>query len=315
MSLLKVSGIRKKQGGEMVLKETGFSLEKNRKIAIAGESGSGKSTLLKIIAGLVQPDTGEVLFEGQRVKGPYERLIPGQPGIAYLSQHFELRNSYRVEEILGYANTLPDPAAETLYEVCRINHLLQRKTDQLSGGERQRIALARLLITSPRLLLLDEPFSNLDLIHKNILKSVIDDIGERLSVTCMLVSHDPLDILPWADEIFIMKEGMILQRGTPEQIYRQPVNEYVAGLFGRYNLIRAELGNQHLFVRPEDLTLDAGGAATLEGKVKKVLFLGSYYELDVLLPGNSITVRTDNRGFVKGDIVTISLPAHRHYIS
>lgn len=317
MSLLQVSGIRKEQGGQIILKETDFTQEKNGKIALVGESGSGKSTLLKIIAGLTQPDGGEVLFEGQRVKGPYERLIPGHPGIAYLSQHFELRNSYRVEEVLGYANTLPDSDAEILYEVCRIHHLLKRKTDQLSGGERQRIAMARLLITSPRLLLLDEPFSNLDLIHKSILKSVVDDIGERLGIACMLVSHDPLDTLSWADEIFVMKEGLMFQRGTPEQIYRQPVNEYVAGLFGRYNLLNAD--GKQLFFRPEDVALGSEAAAPLRGTVDKIAFLGSYYELEVLLPGNKpgnkMIVRTAHHHFVKGDAVTISLPSQRHYIT
>src|ERR1700738_5338245 len=130
MDLLKVWGIRKGEGRDAMLKETSFSQQKGWKIAIAGESGSGKSTLLKIIAGLVQPDAGEVVFDGGKVKGPYERLIPGHPGIAYLSQHFELRNSYRVEEVLGYANLLSDEEAGTLYEVCRIGHLLKRKTDQ-----------------------------------------------------------------------------------------------------------------------------------------------------------------------------------------
>lgn len=339
MSLLKVSGIGKRGGGEITLKETSFSLEKNWKIAIAGESGSGKSTLLKIIAGLVQPDMGEVFFDGERVKGPYERLIPGHPGIAYLSQHFELRNAYRVEEVLGYANTLPEQAAQTLYGVCRIGHLLKRRTDQLSGGERQRIAMARLLITSPRLLLLDEPFSNLDLIHKGILKSVIDDVGERLGITCMLVSHDPVDILSWADEIFVMKEGQIIQRGAPGQIYRQPVNQYVAELFGPYNAINlnpetkaffrlpgTEINGKKLFFRPEDFKivtrkfqesdrLDPLNAATFKATVHKVAFLGSCYELEVSVPGNTIKIRTMDRHILPKDIVYISLPSQLHFLN
>jgi ABC-type sugar transport system ATPase subunit len=299
---------------------------------------------------LTQPDAGEVLFEGQRVKGPYETLIPGHPGIAYLSQHFELRNSYRVEEVLEYANKLSEEEAGALYEVCQISHLLKRRTDQLSGGERQRIAMARLLVTSPRLLLLDEPYSNLDLIHKSILKSVVRDIGERLQITCMLVSHDPLDTLPWADEIFVMKEGQILQRGAPGQIYRKPVNTYAAGLFGTYNLISPgpqpktflglpvlEMGmnGKSLFLRPEDLKIKPRGSQvtgqggstsiadlvaltnsiTQKGIVNKVTFFGSYYELEVLLWGNRLTVRTGEANLMEGDTVTISIPHHLHYIT
>ena len=134
MALLKVSAISKQQGTQAVLQEISFTQKKFQKLAIVGESGSGKSTLLKIIGGLVQPDAGEVLFENIRVEGPNERLIPGHPKMAYLSQHFELRNNYRVEEILEYANTLPENEAQTLYEICHIRHLLKRKTDQVSGG-------------------------------------------------------------------------------------------------------------------------------------------------------------------------------------
>src|SRR5690606_10618559 len=266
MDLLKVSGISKQQAGAFILKDISFTLPRFRKIAIAGETGSGKSTLLKVIAGLAQPDAGQVLFENRRVEGPNEVLIPGHEGIAYLSQYFELRHNYRVAEILSYANQLTENDAKNIYAICRIDHLLHRRTDELSGGEAQRIALARLLTTAPRLLLLDEPFSNLDMIHKNLLKSVIHDIGESLEITCMLVSHDPHDILSWADELFIMKAGQILQRGAPQQVYYQPVNAYAAGLLGRYNLVPparlryfsalpgVTANGKSLFARPEQFT-------------------------------------------------------------
>jgi ABC-type sugar transport system ATPase subunit len=232
MSLLNVSGISKKQGEEFVLKNINFIQESLQRIAIAGSTGSGKTTLLKIIAGFIQPDAGEVLFEGGRVKGPLEKLLPGHSQIAYLSQNFELRNNYRVEELLHMANKFSNSDADLIFEVCRIGHLLNRWSDELSGGERQRIAFAKALITAPKLLLLDEPFSNLDAIHRNILKTVINDIEERLNTTCILVSHDPVDLLSWADEIIVLHEGKIVQRNVPVQIYTHPVNEYVAALFG-----------------------------------------------------------------------------------
>src|SRR5580692_2230502 len=176
MDLLQVVGVSKGMGAptprglapEGGLSGISFVQQKGQKLALAGATGSGKSTLLKMIAGLLQPDEGEIWLDGQRVRGPLETLVPGHPGVAYLSQHFELWNNYRVGEILSYANDLSDEEAGTLYEMCRIDRLLGRRTDQLSGGERQRIALARLLVKPPRLLLLDEPYSNLDRIHKEI---------------------------------------------------------------------------------------------------------------------------------------------------
>ena len=222
MTLLKVTGISKKGEGDFVLQTISFSQRKLERIAIAGETGAGKSTLLKIMAGLIQPDSGEVIFENRKVTGPNENLVAGTPGIAYLSQHFELQKFLRVEQVLSYSNTISDTVAQNLYQVCQIDHLLKRKTDQLSGGEKQRIAICRLLISSPRLLLLDEPFSHLDMVHKNTLKTVINEIGLKLKITCVLVSHDPHDSLSWADKIMVMKDGSIIQQGTPESVYAEP---------------------------------------------------------------------------------------------
>lgn len=316
MNFLSVTGINKKINDNIVLQNIDFTQKRLQKIAIAGETGSGKSTLLKIIAGLVQPDAGEIFFEMEKVPGPEEKLMPGHKHIAYLSQHFELLNNYKVEEVLSMANKLADNEAGLIYEVCRIDHLLKRKTDQLSGGEKQRIAAAKLLIASPRLLLLDEPYSNLDIAHRNILKAVISDISEKLAITCIMISHDPADILSWADEIIAMKNGQILQKGSPQQIYQKPVDKYVAGLFGKYNLINVEmaeiffpskrdLDEDFLITRPENFKIATEESGAFEGKVNKVSFFGSYYEIEVLQSGNIITLKTGIAGIVKGDKVFI----------
>ena len=176
MALLTVSGVGKREKENFTVRDIHFTQQSSEKIAIAGETGSGKTTLLKMIAGLVQPDEGDIYLDNNRILGPFEKLIPGHPAIAYLSQHFELRKNYRVEEELESKNLLTEEEANRIYSICKIQHLLKRKTDQLSGGERQRIVLARLLTTSPKLLLLDEPFSNLDAVHKNIIKSALLDI-------------------------------------------------------------------------------------------------------------------------------------------
>jgi iron(III) transport system ATP-binding protein len=319
MALLKVSAVSKQMNGNTVLEEISFTQKKFQKLAIVGESGSGKSTLLKIIGGLVQPDGGDVLFENKHVEGPNERLIPGHPQMAYLSQHFELRNNYRVEEILEYANTLPETEAQSLYEICHIKQLLKRKTDQVSGGEKQRIAMARLLIGAPKLFLLDEPFSNLDNLHRNTLRAVIKAMGEKLGITCLMVSHDPVDALSWADEIIVMKSGQIIQQDTPENIYLQPVNEYAAGLFGKFNSftkseaagfgeIPKEYGNKkQLFLRPEAFTLTAKkGKTAVAGIVTDIAYMGSHYEVEVALPEAMMTVKIDNIEQSQGDVVYVT---------
>ena len=148
MHLLAVEDISKEEEGRTLVKDVRFFISANKKIALMGETGSGKSTLMKMMAGLVQPSSGNTYFEEHRIKGPDEVLLPGHPAIAYLSQHFELRSNYRVHELLEMANKMEDEEAAEIYLICRINHLLDRKVHQLSGGERQRIALARLLVGS-----------------------------------------------------------------------------------------------------------------------------------------------------------------------
>jgi iron(III) transport system ATP-binding protein len=307
-------------GRGVAIEAVNFSQQRRQKLAVAGETGSGKSTLLKMIAGLVQPDEGAILLEGRRVLGPAETLVPGHADIAYLSQDFELRNNYRVEEVLSYANELTEEEAGALYAICRIDHLLRRRTDQLSGGERQRIALAKLLVRPPKLLLLDEPYSNLDRVHKEVLQSVMGDILERFGMSCILVSHDPSDVLSWADEILVLKEGRLVQKAGPERIYRQPVDEYAAGLMGKYNrihpMLAARLGRlpgagqgKDLLVRPEKLTLSALGSAAAQGRVTGISFLGGFYEVEVQLADSRLLVRSDTNAYQKDQVVYVGLTA------
>lgn len=319
MDLLNVIGLHKQNGDGFVLQDINLTQRYLQNVAIAGASGAGKSTLLKMIAGLVQPDSGEILLDGKKIKGPDEKLVPGYADIAFLSQHFELRNNYTVEELLSYASKLTDSSAADLYTICRIHHLLKHKTNELSGGEKQRIALARLLSTSPRLLLLDEPFSNLDRIHKNILKSVLTDIGNELAITCMLVSHDPRDVLSWADEILILQNGQFIQRGTPEEVYFSPVNQYAAELFGHCNIIidsgiKTQLGippgllnGEEVFVRPEFIEIVGNNSSSFRGIVHSARFAGSYYEVDVLGVNSHISFITADKPPQQGDTVYLSL--------
>ena len=209
-----------------------------------------------------------------------------------------------------------DAEAAQLFDICKISHLLESKTNQLSGGEKQRIALCMLLVKYPKLLILDEPFSNLDPIHKNILKAVLEDITGRLQITCLLASHDPQDTLSWADEILVMKEGRVVQQGTPKEIYYQPANEYVAGIFGKYNLLTPqqaswfgiEAHEKEVMIRPEGFSISATDNNGIKGTIRKISFWGNFYEAELLIKDLVFVVRTTKNEWAIGEEVFITLP-------
>ena len=317
MVLLAVSGIGKEEKTGFSVKDIHFSQVQYQQIAIVGETGSGKTSLLKMIAGLMQPDSGEILFEGSRVLGPLEKLLPGHPRIAYLSQHFELRNNYRVEEELEARNKLTEEEARAIYEVCRITHLLKRRTDQLSGGERQRIVLARLLTTSPSLLLLDEPYSNLDRHHTQVIKAVLKDLVEQWKISCIMVSHDAEDLLSWADRVLVMREGQLIQDGSPEIIYEQPLDSYTASLLGEFNLVEHPLAamllpgielntGQKWMLRPEQLSLVGKELSPVTAIIREMHYCGSHYMAVADIMGQELKIRTTSK-FNKGEAVGLSL--------
>ena len=314
MALLQVQHISKIIEGNIIVDDISFEQKALQKLAIAGASGSGKTTLLKMIAGHVQPTAGTILFEGEKVTGPDEKLLPGHTQIAYLSQHYELLNNYRVEELIWFENKLTESEAAQLFEICKIYHLLKRRTDRLSGGEKQRIALCMLLVKKPKMLVLDEPFSNLDPMHTGILKTVLDDITERLKITCALASHDPDDTLPWADQILAIKDGQLLQLGTPQKLYHEPVNEYVAGLFGKYNLLKPHIASMFgiasngndIMTRPEHFKISTTEAG-VNGTITKINFRGGFYEAEVTVEGARIIVKLDRNQCSVGDKIFISI--------
>jgi ABC-type Fe3+/spermidine/putrescine transport system ATPase subunit len=288
MNLLSVSNLCSQELlGNFALDNISFTQHIFEKIALIGETGSGKSTLLKTIAGFIQPKSGEIIFNNKKVKGPDWQLVAGEKGIAYLSQHFELRNNYRMEELLMYANELTQQEANELYKICRIDHLMKRNSYELSGGEKQRLALARLLVSKPSLLILDEPYSNLDLIHKNILKAIVEDVCKQYNITCILASHDPNDVLAWADKILVIQQGKIIQTGTTKEVYRNPITEYCAALLGNYNfftkkeivLLKMNPSLQNTFIRPENISIVKEPKNAIKAKVVGAKFMGSFYEL------------------------------------
>lgn len=315
MALLEVLHISKRQPDRKIIDDINFRQEGLQKLAITGESGAGKSTLLKIISGKLQADSGTVLFDGEKVTGPEEKLLAGHKHIAYLSQHFELHNNYLVKDLIWFQIKLDEKTAARLFYICRISHLLDRKTNQLSGGEKQRIALCMLLVKRPKLLVLDEPFSNLDPVHKNTLKTVLENITQQLQITCLLASHDPNDTLSWADEIIVIKEGQIIQKDKPEVIYHQPINEYVAGMFGKFNLLEREQAElfglktkeKDIIVRPENFRISKSDFNGIKGSIQKISFWGTFYEAEVKINDLKIFVRMMNNEWKVGEEVSVTI--------
>ncbi len=310
MDLLSVSSLFSETLlGDFSLENINFTQQKSEKIAFIGETGSGKSTLLKTIGGLIQPKSGEIIFNGNKVLGPDWQLIPGEKGIAYLSQHFELRNNYRMEELLQYANELAQQEADELYKICRISHLMKRNSYELSGGEKQRIALARLLISKPSLLILDEPYSNLDLIHRNILKSVVHDVCKRYEITSIITSHEPSDVLPWADKILVLQQGKIIQSDSAQTVYKNPVNEYVAALLGTYNVLSLRLASKFSFknniTRPEDIEIVNENDNAYLVKIIASKFMGSYKEVTLEMENECFVIKSENSEWSLGDNVWV----------
>lgn len=317
MTLLTAKGIYKEHKiNQKSLANTNLTIHRESRLGIVGETGSGKSTLLKILAGLEQPTGGEVRFKGNKVRGPQEQLVAGHPAIAYLAQHFELRKFVTVEECIYSPYAISEAEAYEIYKACDIEHLVDRKTNELSGGEKQRVALAVLLAKKPEALLLDEPFSNLDPHHKSAIKQVINNIENQLGTTVVLVAHDPVDILSWANEVLVMKSGKIIQKSTPKQIYDQPKDKYVAGLFGRYNLIKPEKWelkdpenfttiSGKVIVRPHYFSLEKARSKGIEGRITKSHYMGSHDELTVKTVNEEIVCYGGVDEYDVGDRVSV----------
>lgn len=224
-----------------------FELEKGKIYVILGESGSGKSTLLKSIYGLIQLDEGHILCEGGLVLGPTEKLIPGHPKMKMVTQDAELNTFATVYDNIAaqFPNTNLEEKhqkTEEIIQILRLQHLKKHPIKNLSGGEQQRVALAKAMVTQPPILLLDEPFSQLDTLLKNQLRTDILHLKSVFNTTIILVSHDPSDAYFLADEVLILKDGYLQQKNTVTAIKNHPQNSYIAKLFG--NATRFELHSQ-----------------------------------------------------------------------
>lgn len=297
-----------------------FGVEENTITAVIGASGSGKSTLLKLIYGLLEPSSGEVRYRGWLVPSPKDKLIPGHDAMRLVSQGFDDLNFYaKVWDNVAsqLSNTdLPRKHSRTqaVLETLQIAHLAQKRIADLSGGEKQRVAIARALINDPEVLLMDEPFNQVDAAFRDELQQNIRQIVRDTDLTVVLVSHDPAEVLALADHLIVMREGKIIEAGQPAELYQSPQKSYTAKLLAKSNILSQDqallLGISTLApqigIHQENITLEKHRDTGFS--VRDILFRGSYHELMVGNDQLSLHIVVPlNRNFHIGDPVKVHI--------
>lgn len=242
----------------LALNRISVSIKKQFILGVAGSSGSGKSTLLNAIFGLIDLSDGEILFEKQKVTGPASNLVPGNKDMRLAGQFHKLQDSLPVIEqikykLLQYQSDFREQKAMELLSLVGLADKKSHTPKQLSGGQQQLVNLCCALAEEPKLLLLDEPFNNLDQSAKKAMKDYLITLKNNTGMSILIVSHDPTDLLSVSDEIIVLQNGKKIQQDQPENIFFEPKSAYVAGLFGEYNKIKK--GPKIKFVRPSQIEI------------------------------------------------------------
>lgn len=261
-----------------ILNSVTFSIPKHKIFALVGKSGAGKSSLLKILSGLTEPNSGDVFVNNKKVYGPEYKLIAGNEDIRIIHQDFKLNEFHRVWENIEFALRFfsyenRQERIKELLEVFELSHLKDLSPKKLSGGERQRLAIAIGLAYEPKVLLMDEPFNQIDKLLKIKIWNYIKSNFMNQNRSVLFVSHDTKDALMFADEILIMQNGEIIQQNSPKIIFYQPINKYCAALFGEYSTINDKI------YRPNQLeiSLIKEKSYNISGIVTNSLFSGETF--------------------------------------
>ncbi|GIP22563.1 MULTISPECIES: sulfate/molybdate ABC transporter ATP-binding protein [Paenibacillus] len=304
---VEVKHLDKHFGSFHAVKDVSFNIEKGQLIGLLGPSGGGKTSILRMLAGLENPDSGEILFHGKQVN----RLTPQERGIGFVFQNYALFKHMTVFDNIAFGLKVKKAGKEAirnrvmeLVELTGLKGFEQRYPHQLSGGQRQRVAFARALAPEPQLLLLDEPFAAIDAKIRQELRAWLRELIERVGITSIFVTHDQDEAIEVADEIMIISQGKLEQKGTPWDIYKEPSTPFVAKFIGESTLVEnaAELkgfdeaakdGDTKALIRPEYIEVGTEHefqvlSATDSGVVKHLHFRGSQWLVEVEVGGHRL---------------------------
>ena len=300
-----------------------FRLGRGELLGLVGESGCGKTTLLKLIAGLEDPDAGTVRLNGRVVDGPAHTLVPGHPDIRLAFQDSRLSPNLTVEQNLvqalgGYQRAYQTQRMTEVLRVCQLEHRRNHYPRQLSGGEGQRVALARALADQPAVLLLDEPFSNLDESTKHPLRQALLTARRVFGTTALLVTHDGREALSLSNRVAVMRAGKLLQLDSPLAVYQKPVSPYAARLFGPANILSVDQLRRLLpgvgdlprgkpaCIRAEAIRVCPAGEDQFKGKVSQVAYFGAYDAVEVRVENEiSLTLHVPVATARVGDVLPL----------
>ncbi len=309
--LINLIDISKSFDGELVLDELNLSIHENEFLTLLGPSGCGKTTTLRIIGGFVSPDKGQVVFDGQDITS----LPPNKRQLNTVFQKYALFTHMDIAENIAFGlkiknkskNYIDDKIKYAL-KLVNLEGYEKRMPDSLSGGQQQRIAIARAIVNEPKVLLLDEPLGALDLKLRQDMQYELIRLKNELGITFIYVTHDQEEALTMSDTIVVMNQGYIQQIGSPETIYNEPENAFVADFIGDSNIIDAIMLEDKLVsilgarfacvdtgfgtnrpvdvvIRPEDVELVKPEEGVIQGTVTHLIFKGVHYEMEVMANG------------------------------
>ena len=308
--LIDLIDISKSFDGDVVLDELNLSVRENTFVTLLGPSGCGKTTTLRIIGGFEKPDQGRVVFDGQDITN----LPPNKRQLNTVFQKYALFTHMTIAENIAFglkiknkSKSYIDDKIKYALKLVNLDGFENRSVTSLSGGQQQRIAIARAIVNEPRLLLLDEPLGALDLKLRQDMQYELIRLKNELGITFIYVTHDQEEALTMSDTIVVMNQGYIQQMGTPEQIYNEPENAFVADFIGESNIVPGTMIQDELVeifgarfacvdkgfgrntpvdvvIRPEDMELVSPEQGTLTGVCTHLIFKGVHYEMEVTTP-------------------------------
>ena len=324
MATVTIKKVTKAFGDNVVLQEFDQVFRDGEFITLLGPSGCGKTTMLRIIAGFEKPTGGELYIDDTLVSGPKTFVPPEKRGIGMVFQSYAVWPHMNVYDNVAYPLTLHKTSKEEMrrrveraLEITHLGNYAKRFPNQMSGGQQQRVALARALVAEPKLLLLDEPLSNLDAKLRESMRFEIKEIQKKLGITVVYVTHDQTEAMAMSDRIFLINGGAVQQSGAPEDIYNAPANQFVADFLGKVQFFKGEArdrrivfpamdgqsvaydgpraGKVDVAVRPENLLFDEGGDLT--GTLQTHYYLGDVDDCRVQVGDTLVRVITDGFGY------------------